>query len=87
MKRTFRYKRHISKWYDVDIGDVLILEGEDGSIFDTVIMVESNKISRIGKCGNCPLSKDNVPGECMHYSFACDSNMVASSIDTIMENL
>ena len=85
MKRTFKYKSHISKWYDVDIGDVLILEGEDGSIFDTVIMVESTV--KVNKCGSCPLSKDSVPGECMHYSFACNSDMVALSIDTMMENL
>lgn len=87
MKRTFKYKSHISKWYDVDIGDVLILEGEDGTIFDTVIMMESNTKSKLGKCVDCPLSENNVPGECMHYAFACSNKLVASSIDTILENL
>lgn len=84
MKRTFKYKSHVPDWDDVDIGDVLILEGKDGSIFDTVVITENNTTD---KCGNCPLSKDGVPGECMHYAFACSSDMVASSIDTIMEDL
>ena len=77
MKRTFKYERYVSKWYDVDIRDVLILEGEDGSIFDIVIMVESDTIH---KCGNCPLSRNKAPGACMHYAFACMTNMKARSI-------
>lgn len=84
MRRTFKYERYVSKWTDVEIGDVLILEGEDGSIFDIVIMMES---SIIHKCDNCPLSRNKKPGECMHYPFACRYDMVAVSIDQVMENL
>lgn len=85
MKRTFKYNSYVSTWDTVDIGDVLILEGKDGSIFDTVIMKES--ASGGSKCDNCPLSTDGEPGKCMHYSFACHNDMVAVSINKIMENL
>ena len=84
MKRTFKYESYVFKWTDVDIGDVLILEDKDGSIFDTVIMVESNTIHQ---CDNCPLSSNSMPGECMHYPFACRSDMVAVSINKVLENL
>lgn len=84
MKRTFKYESYVSNWDGIDIGDVLILEGKDGSIFDTVIMTETDSTN---KCGNCPLSEAGTPGECMHYAFACSSDMVASSINKIMEDL
>lgn len=84
MKRTFKYKHHISKWYDVNIGDVLILVGKNGDVFDTVIMKGSDIPNR---CGKCPLSKNNTPGECMHYAFACDNDRIAVSINKMMEDL
>lgn len=83
MKRTFKYKNHVSKWYDVNVGDVLILKGKDGTIFDTVIMKET--ITKT-MCGGCPLSKNRRPGECMHYAFACRGDMKARSIKKVMEN-
>ena len=85
MKRTFKYKEHISKWYNVDLGDVLILKGKDGTIFDTVITMKSD--TKEGKCANCPLSGVAGPGECMHYAFACNSNMTTSSLYKALEDL
>lgn len=85
MKRTLKYTSRVAKWDDVEIGDVLILEGNDGNIFDIIIMKKSHNETR--KCDDCPLSKDNRPGECMHYSFACSEEMIATSINKIMENL
>lgn len=84
MKRTYKYKNHVSEWYDVDVGDVLVLKGKDGSVFDIVVIMKNNKEA---PCAKCPLSKDGVPGECMHYAFACSSNMTAISVDSVLENL
>ena len=84
MKRVYKYKNHVSKWYAVNVGDVLILKGKDGTVFDTVIITKNNTTSM---CGNCPLSEDGMPAECMHYAFACTDSMTAISINKIMENL
>lgn len=84
MKRTFKYKENIKSWWDVNIGDVLILKGKDGAVFDTVIIMKNNTESM---CGDCPLSKNGGPGACVHYAFACNDSMTAISLDKIMENL
>lgn len=85
MKRTFKYKDHIRKWYEVDIGDILVLRDKDGAVFDVVIMTEFNTGGH--KCSNCSLSKNNSPGECMHYAFSCSSEATAVSLYKSLEDL
>lgn len=85
MKRTYKYKNHISEWYDVDVGDVLTLIGKDGDIFDTVIIKEFPGMT--DKCCSCSLSENGIPGECMHYAFACMSSVMAVSMTKVLEDL